>query len=60
MKIKAKTKIGELVTIIKIDFNFESDYDLAIVVDKEGNLRTYLTKNLTVIDEEYPPKENKG
>lgn len=61
MKIKAKTLFGELVTIVQIEVSSDDDvFDLAVVVDKEGNITVRRINTLTVIDEEYLPKEGEG
>ena len=59
MKIKAKTVLGDLVTIVNIIPSSESCYATAIFIDKYGKIVMCRVNNLTVIDNEYLPKESK-
>ena len=66
MKIKAIDKNGNIVSIVEF-VNIDREltcsvnrYVTAIVVDKKGRIAMCNLNTLTVIDEEYLPKEGKG
>lgn len=55
MKIKARTKDGEIVTIVGANTDGFAKWVTAI--DTDGKFSFYNPSWLTVIDEEYLPKE---
>jgi hypothetical protein len=58
MKIRARGIDGKIFTIVNVQVVLENHCDLAITVDKYGKLEVCDIGKLTIIDEEYLPKES--